>query len=457
MAVNGENTGDGLQAAGDVNVEELILISSSGQEFDIRQYLIEINIFEDMFRGALYGNMLVVDAGNLAATVPMINDEYLRVKFTTPTINSSIYKTFRVYSTTDRRIISDTNKQTYILHFCSPELFIDMLSPVYGTFKGKVSEVVSTIFAERLSTSRNGQDGDDTQLVILGPTDNEIKFTSPGWTPIQCMHWLATRAIGQGYKNPGYLFFESNKAFYFANVEAMIDVSIQSKEILSEYVYVPNNLTGQPEQESYSKSVVDEFKKVENMEVVETFNGLKNAQGGYYANRLYTVDIFNKKYEIYDYDHVASYSEYKHMENIGGTPNEQCQPFLSNTLRGPASLNVFYPVYKGQYSDFSNNVSEKIQDIIPRRISTMQELTNFKLVITVPGRTDAEIGSMIYFAYPDSSPRDSSDKAKDREDPLYSGYYMITAIRHKVTLQKHMMIMELVKDSYKKREGTANQ
>jgi hypothetical protein len=34
---------------------------------------------------------------------------------------------------------------------------------------------------------------------------------------------------------------------------------------------------------------------------------------------------------------------------------------------------------------------------------------------------------------------------------------MITAIRHKVTLQKHMMIMELVKDSYKKREGTANQ
>ena len=112
MAVNGENTGDGLQAAGDVNVEELILISSSGQEFDIRQYLIEINIFEDMFRGALYGNMLVVDTGNLASTVPMINDEYLRVKFTTPTINSSIYKTFRVYSTTDRRIISDTNKQT---------------------------------------------------------------------------------------------------------------------------------------------------------------------------------------------------------------------------------------------------------------------------------------------------------------------------------------------------------
>jgi hypothetical protein len=31
---------------------------------------------------------------------------------------------------------------------------------------------------------------------------------------------------------------------------------------------------------------------------------------------------------------------------------------------------------------------------------------------------------------------------------LYSGYYLITAIRHKINSLKHMMIMELVKDSY---------
>ena len=32
-------------------------------------------------------------------------------------------------------------------------------------------------------------------------------------------------------------------------------------------------------------------------------------------------------------------------------------------------------------------------------------------------------------------------------DKFYTGSYLITAIRHKVTLQSHHMIMEIVKDS----------
>jgi hypothetical protein len=53
----------------------------------------------------------------------------------------------------------------------------------------------------------------------------------------------------------------------------------------------------------------------------------------------------------------------------------------------------------------------------------------------------------MYFSYPAISPKDSTDTNETQEDTNYSGYYLITAIRHKVSKMNHSMVMEIVKDS----------
>lgn len=438
---------DGVRAAGDADFKEIVLIKSSGEEVNIHQYVGELNIFEDMFKNGMYGNLLIIDAGNLSQNFPIVGEEYLRIKIVTPSINSEIYRTFKIYSISDRMMIRDSNTQTYVLHFTSPEIFIDLMSPIYGTFQGTIDKVVEQLWTNALSTSRNGVDNDNTPLLILGPTSNEVKFTSPGWTPMHCINWLASKAIGVGYKNPGYLLFESNKAFYFANIEAIIDVSIQSKKIFAKYIYMANNISANVDG-TYVKDIEKEYSKVEDFEVIETYNNFKNIQNGYLSNRLVTVDPLSKRFDVYDYDHVSSYVQYKHLENI--TSNSNIKPFREDALRSPASFIQFYPKHKNLYTGFNNNVSDVIQNILPRRISTIQELSNFKLVLTVPGRTDIEVGTIIYFYYPDTNPRSEENTNQDNEDEYYSGHYLVTAIRHKFTLLKHMMILEVVKDSYKK-------
>ena len=67
--------------------------------------------------------------------------------------------------------------------------------------------------------------------------------------------------------------------------------------------------------------------------------------------------------------------------------------------------------------------------------------------ITVPGRTDIEAGRLLYFDYPALGGKAEGDTSQDQQDPLYSGYYLITAIHHKVNKNEHMMTMEIVKDS----------
>ena len=179
MAINKEV----VTQAGDIDLQELVIVKSSGTEISIREgYIGELNLFEDIFRGGLYGNILIVDALNLSQAIELTGDEYLRIKMTTPSADANTFainKTFKIYSITDRIMTGDTGKQTFIMHFCSPEVFIDALSPIYRTFKyNKISSLAAEVF-KYISTSRTGEAA-VSNLNIIGETQNSMQFTSPG-------------------------------------------------------------------------------------------------------------------------------------------------------------------------------------------------------------------------------------------------------------------------------------
>lgn len=429
----------GVSAAGDVHIDEVVLVTADGKEIDIRLYVSELNLFEDMFRTGMAGNVLIIDSANLTQRYGIIGDEFIRIKFYTPSLEgSTIKKMFKVYSITDKILTNDTAKQSYIMHFCSPEIIVDSLSPVYKTFSGKVDEVAKKIFEDYIAVSRTGE-GDYTQLVILGSTVNNVKFTSPGWRPLKCMNWLASKAIGDGFNNPGYMFFESNKNYYFVNVEQIYKSYNDAKNVAQTYVYAP---LGSVPESGESNNIDRQYKTVSEFKIVENINSLKNSMTGYLANRLFTLDVVTKKYQIWDYDHVNNWTGYHHMEAA------PVAPFGSEAIRSPAGHNQVALQHFGLYTGVRNNVGDRAPDIIPRRTSLLNELNNFKIEITVPGRTDMEVGSVVKFVYPIATPLDQSDKSKINYDRIFTGNYLVTAIRHRLDLQRHTMILELVKDSF---------
>ena len=85
----------------------------------------------------------------------------------------------------------------------------------------------------------------------------------------------------------------------------------------------------------------------------------------------------------------------------------------------------------------------------------MYEAQNLRFSIEVPGRSDIEVGNTIECVIPKSTGKDNSGKAtfEDYIDPYLSGKYLITSIRHSFTLNKHEMILEIMKDSFNKPLG----
>ena len=69
--------------------------------------------------------------------------------------------------------------------------------------------------------------------------------------------------------------------------------------------------------------------------------------------------------------------------------------------------------------------------------------------ILIPGRTDIECGQTIHIRLPKKSPGGLTQEDKNlyEGDDLYSGYYLISELSHKINPRTHYVSMNLVKDS----------
>jgi hypothetical protein len=441
-------TTENITHAGSVLIQELTLISTKNVAISLIDFLVELNIYEDMFSNFLTGSIVITDSRNLIEIAPIIGDEYLTVKFKTPTTNSDISKTFRVYKVSDRTIATDNHTQVFVLHFASIELFYDITLPLFLPFEGEIQTVANNIFNNFLSTTRDYsigsgfdiQQSSNTPLVFVGDISNKVKFVSPGWTPAKCINWLASKSIPLNGKAKNFLFFESNKAFYFASVEELFKDALINKSIIGEYYVSASNIEFEN-----GRDLDREYFLAKNIVMISAIDNAKNMTTGYLANRLLTVDFYNKKFDVYDYDYTLEYKNQYHSADSG---EKAIPPFPSNIMRNAASNLSYYPVNSKLYDNVSDNISEKISDIHGNRLSSLMDLNNIKMSIVVPGRTDVEVGRSLYFTYPALGSPGTESRSKWLEDSLYSGYYLITAIHHTVTLKSHYMTMEIIKDSF---------
>ena len=450
----------GLQRAGEVRIEQLKLINSADEVIDLSEFIVELNLYEDLFKNYLHGNLVITDSRNLIDKFNIHGEEFLNVKLRTPSFPDSevIEKTFRVFKLTDRTIVRDTNSQNFVLHFISVEFFYDVNLPLFAPFEGTITDVAGRIFSDFLATSRNYSISESnneikenprpTELIIINEASNKVKFISPGWSPLKCINWLASKAIPKDGVAKNFIFFESNKNFYFGTLENLFRDAHENKNYFGRYLISASNVRD----DKNSQNVIRELFLAKDVEMVETTDYIKNYTNGYLGNRLVYLDVFNKEYQLIDYDHTENYEKQFHSSGKG---NEAKPVFNRDTFKNFATNISFYPKNPKLFDNYQDNINEKMGEIHGNRLSSMLELTNIKMNMTVPGRTDVEVGRIIYFEYPSLGAKEESDTGSTAQDKLYSGYYLITAIHHKVSKLEHQMVMEVIKDSlYVDQEST---
>jgi hypothetical protein len=411
-----------LQFASEYRVNDLSIVTPDGKSLFVQDYLVELNIFEDIFANFLTGKLILSDSANMIGTLPVKGVETLLVDIVTPTMNKSIKKAFQIYGVANRTFTRDQNTQVYELSFCSKEGYLNGAKYLYKQYKGTPSQIIQSIYDEELKI--------DTDLVVFDNSKNQVKFVANGKNPYTVINWLNSKAQPTVGEACSFLFYETTQKAYLTTVETLVRNKTQL--LPGKFVYSP---AGTKE----SGDTPTKMFRIETMAMVRETDHIVSQLTGHLNSRFITIDPVKKQYEVKDYDHVDEWLKYAHLS---------FDPLHDDSLpRNFDSARKVYPRHPGLFKDSQDNINEVLKDIFGNRVSNLAELDNFKMNIVIPGRTNIEVGHAVELVFPKSGPTDNTDKSGTAKDELFSGFYLVTALRHKFNPLNHSCSLEIMRDS----------
>jgi hypothetical protein len=104
------NPEEQLKFAGDYKLHDVKIGSARGEIYDVFNFVIDINIYEDIYSPTMSGNLTLNDAQDLINLLPMIGEEKLLITFQTAGTSEeegNFEQEFYIYKMTDRKYTAE--------------------------------------------------------------------------------------------------------------------------------------------------------------------------------------------------------------------------------------------------------------------------------------------------------------------------------------------------------------
>jgi len=412
-----------LRFAGDVSIDKCVITTSGGVSQDIAAQVIAISIYEDLFSPFMTGSLVVKESFDLVNIFPFVGEEMVEIEISTPTLEKGNIKgKYYIYKLSDRQLVGDKNV-VYMLHFMSMEGIIDLNKKISKVYTGSPADIVKTLMTDNINGLQTKKE------VFTESTARDIKFISNFWSPVKCINYVTNFAVNKSHC-PNYVFFENRFGFYFISLD-----SLYSNGVYQQFTYdkfTRESLPGGGD----AKNVQEDYRRINEINIPTGFDYMDRLRNGMFSSKLTSYDINKKLYNVKNYDVTKNYTKYNHLN-----PN----PILSNAsiFRSNALL-INYPRDNNAFSGFGDATNFKY---LQERISLMKMAEANKIEITVPGRCDYTVGQKVSVTLNKIEPTSEKDNDEDTIDKMFSGFYIISAINHYVTRERHECNIELIKDS----------
>jgi hypothetical protein len=300
-----------------------------------------------------------------------------------------------------------------------------------------------------------------------------------------------------------FVFYEKlGTGFFYESIETIIGKQ-KSQDNIPLYQYTPKISGNRKESLGMNYFGVDKF------EVVSSFKTLENLQQGMFGSTLIAYDPLRMKYDKIKYDYHRSTVKEKvesDLERGVTTISPQADSQLDDTDRRfhdfistdigaqdqkqnklistksdfvgsndtviklatttrdheyfaasggedelgipiPTSIGVTLTTFKDQSAK-----SNRVEDWLLQRQAQKQEFENIVVTFSVPGNSSRHVGDLVRFEIPTTLPDDDPNMMGiPLGHQLYSGYYIVSKVRHIITTDGYQNDIELIKNSFAKR------
>lgn len=435
----------------DYNLKTLNLITSlKDGVVNLMPFLIELNLFEDLYSPTISGEIVLQDAVGLISNYNLIGSEFIQVQLQKTTEDSIFYsRNFRVYKVGTRAIGDSNQYEVFTLQFCSEEFILSEQYRISKSFKGTdIATIVNRIFSDYLLLS-----AEKTKPVVIEDTSGVYDFILPNKKIFETINWLTNYA--QTTESRGdFVFFENSEGYFFVSLASLFQTHVYAN-----YKFDPKNIM--------KSDIEEQLRNVSDFEVLNFFDTLSGVTNGTFSNKVMTLNPLlreaNTTAGVFSYaDHaingvklndnpIINNYQNRHGDSMYDLPTRKipglevgCLRMVSankETKKSPAITD------RGAEDYVANDIM--IERVLPQRVSKMA-LTNYtRIKVTIPGDPNLTVGKVVHFSTFKIQPVTFSDGDSSRDpDPFYTGKYLVTAVRHIVKNNSYITIMEMCKDSH---------
>lgn len=420
------------RAAEGSDIKKFLITSNTSGQKDIRRLVTDFSYEESVFDISIRATAVVIDAagdpgGSTILTVmdelKLVGGEKTQITFLD---NYGVEYSIEMY--VDEIIASSSSRKTqsYILTFCSKELLDNEITRVRKSFEGKVSDHIGTILTRDLGTSKP---------LASDVTVNEYNFLGNNYKPFYWCLSLAKKAIPfKKGQVAGYLFYETYNGYNFKAIDELFKQPKKAKFIYNETVKnLPPGVNAKILEYSFDNNI--QFQK--------------NLQMGTYNTETFDYNPYDQKYEEnnFSYDDQSGATKQAAKTKITDLLNQQ---FISKPSRffvysqdvgaKPKGTNLKEQLKKADKPNL------EMKDVTVQSAMRYQQAFTIQLEITIAAYLGLNVGDMIEVDLPEVS----AGKKVPESEELNSGLYMISELCHKLTPNRSISKLILVRDSYDK-------
>ena len=432
----------------DYNLKTLNLITPlQPSGVNLMPFMVELNLFEDLYGSTISGEVILQDSLGLISSYGLNGTEFIQIQLQKSSTDTDFYsRNFRVYRIGERVVGDNNDYEVFSLLFCSEEFMLSEQYRISKSFKGQqISTIIATIMNVYLKTQKQ---------VTIEPTLGNYDFVLPNKKLFETINWLTTYA--QSQSSPGdYVFFENSSGYYFMTL-----AKLYQQNVYGNYKFDPKNIANDLNQQ---------VNNVTDFEVLNFYDNLAAVTNGTFANKVITFNVLQRKKD--SSTGVFNYSKYlstkpsslnsgpitnDYVNRLGATmynmPPVSISGLETGCLRlsssnGGDKLSSGIQAKKAVDSVANDIMTEKY---LPNRVGKLALINYTKIKVTIPGDPNICIGKVVNFNTYRIEPSvfsQGQNNATRTPDPLYSGKYLVTAVRHVVKNNSYITIMEMAKES----------
>lgn len=377
----------------------------SNRKVDIRSIVASIQITASISTATMFAKMMLGDGIDFLNNplFAFTGEEFINVSFRRSNTNQRFNYKF-VVATLDSEIKSGAgDSSVFVLTLLSVDTFIDSGALKSKGYTGTITQIIRSILETELKT----EIPINNERFVNTVDDNTFAFTEI--KPFEKIDILQTRAFRESPSITSIFMFYENRSGY--NFEPFEDMMTRAESNTNVITYTSTPL------ESIDRET--EFNAILNFAPRSTFNNHRRMYHGLYNSNVKHFDFLTKNVTKEEISLLENIDQLLHLNR----PDPGVSTSFSEKIKALGSLTYFIP--------FDSSTNDRTKDVLLNNSPFSILLDENTLLVKTFGNLLYDVSDPVNVVILDNNSLQNENK---KEDPRYSGKYIIHTITYEISV-----------------------